>query len=247
MNPVLEVLGVGFRYGKREILRDLSLGVPAGSVTALLGRNGAGKSTLLRLALGILRPRAGSIRVDGIDPLRQRRRAAELIGYMPDQADVDEWMTPAELYRFLAPQYRRWDRAAVERLTDAFAIPLSRRFRELSRGESTKAMVVAAVAYQPRLLLLDEPFAGLDPLARRELLAEILSVLPCSSGATLVATHDLDVVARVADRVALLDEGRIVHEGTLAEVLSHGDREPANAPRRLEELFAVATKHGEAA
>jgi len=242
MNPSstpLSMKDVTRRFRRRVVLDRLSLEVPGASVCALLGPNGAGKSTLMRLALGLLRPDAGAIAVCGRDPVRQASWVRGAVGYVPDRPDVHDWMTPRELFGFLRPQYRVWNDGLVERLAQRFELPQDTRFRSLSRGEGAKAMLVAALAPEPRLLLLDEPFSGLDPVVRHELLQSLLEELAGGEQAALVATHDLDVAARIADRVIVLAEGRVSTSGSVAEVLGSED-EPGRLPHRLYHLLEDA-------
>lgn len=219
MNEIVSVEGLAKRFGAARVLEDVTFALPEGSVTVLLGENGEGKSTLLRLLMGLLRPDRGTLRVLGLDPLRQARAVRELVAYVPDAFDNPGWMTPRELFRFLRPQYPGWDQARAERLSGAWEVPLDRRFSALSRGQAARATVVAALAQSPRLLLCDECFAGLDPLARRDLLGGLLAELADLGVTTLAVTHDLDVAARLADRVLVLADGRIRRQGTLEEVL----------------------------
>ena len=232
MNEIVNVEGVGKCFGKTRVLADVSFALPARGVTVLLGENGQGKSTLLRLLLGLLKQDAGSLRVLGLDPVRDGRELRRLVGYVPDAPDNPAWMTPRELYRFLAPQYPRWNRERAERLSREWEIPLERAFKQLSRGQAARALLVAALAQSPRLLLLDECFAGLDPLARRDLLAGFLAELAEHEIATLAVTHDLDVAARMAERVLVLADGRVKCHGTLEEVL-RVEEEPARVARGL--------------
>jgi ABC-type multidrug transport system ATPase subunit len=237
MDTIVSVEGVAKQFGRMRVLENASFTLPARGVTVLLGENGQGKSTLLRLLLGLLKADGGTLRVLGLDPLTQGRELRQLVGYVPDQPDQPAWMTPGELYRFLAPQYRAWNRERVERLTAAWEIPLARRFAELSRGQAARALLVAALAQSPRLLLLDECFAGLDPLARRDLLSGFLAELAEAEIATLAVTHDLDIAARIAERVMVLAGGRIQRHGTVAEVLQL-EEEPARVSGQLLGLLA---------
>lgn len=232
MNEIATVEHLAKRFGKTRVLEDVSFTLPKRGVTVLLGENGQGKSTLLRLLLGLLKADGGSLRVLGLDPLKQGRELRQLVGYVPDQPDNPPWMTPRELFSFLAPQYPAWDGARVTRLSAAWEIPLTRPFKQLSRGQATRALLVAALGQSPKLLLLDECFAGLDPLARRDLLAGFLAELAESEIATLAVTHDLDVAARIAEYVLVLGDGRIRSQGTLASVLEV-EEEPARVARQL--------------
>ncbi|MBI5849676.1 MAG: ABC transporter ATP-binding protein [Planctomycetes bacterium] len=223
--------GLCFRYGKQTLLDGLTLEVPRGAVTVLLGENGAGKTTLMRLALGLLKPRAGTLRVLGLDPLRKPRAVRERVGFVPAEPDAPQWMSFDALCRFLRPQFPRWDDARADELAVRLRIPRTRPFRTLSRGEGMKAMLVAALAPQPELLLLDEPFAGLDPLARDEVLGGVIGALRDEGRAVLCTTHDLDAAARVADRVALLAQGHIVRAGALADFAGSGSAGSTEALR----------------
>jgi ABC-2 type transport system ATP-binding protein len=237
-------------FGRKRVLEALELELAPGQVTALLGENGAGKSTLLRLAIGVLKPDAGALVVNGFDPLRQPRKLRQSVGYVPDKPDAYDWMSVRDLCRFLRPQYPTWDSSYADSLVQSLRIPEKTSFKGMSRGEGMKAMLAAALAPRPPLLLLDEPFAGLDPLVREEVLRGVIGELRAGERTVLVATHDLDVVARIADRVAILAGGRIARHGTLAEVLGAaspadaaspagaGAAEPADAPSRLRDALA---------
>ena len=168
------------------------------------------------------------------------------VGYVPDAPDNPAWMTPRELYRFLRPQYPRWNQERVERLSATWKIPLVRKFKELSRGQAARALLVAALAQSPKLLLLDECFAGLDPLARRDLLSGFLAELAHQELPALAVTHDLDVAARIAERVLVLADGRIQTQGTLAEVLKI-DEEPSRVASQLLGVLDRARREKEVA
>jgi ABC-2 type transport system ATP-binding protein len=239
MNPVLEIHGLSKRFGAHVVLDVLDLDMPAGGTTVLLGANGTGKSTLIRLVLGLERPDAGSIRVCGLDPIRDAAAVRARIGFVPDRPDVYAWMTPRDLFTFLRPQYSRWDRKVESRIASRLELPLTTRFAELSRGEAAKAMLVAALAAQPDLYLLDEAFSGLDPLVRDDVLAAFLAEIDLTERAALVVTHELDLAARLADRVAVLADGRI-RSCTNAEELFE-DGEHGDQPRKLKNMLAEAT------
>ena len=239
MTPVLSIKDLEVRLGRRAVLSGVSLALERGTITSLLGPNGAGKSTLLRAALGVLRPAAGSVRVLGRDPRRGPARGA--IGYVPDHADAYPWMTALDLFRLVAPQHPGWDTARAHATAARLGVPLRTELARLSRGQAAKLLLTAALAHRPALLLLDEPFGGLDPGARDEVLAALLSEVRLEDQAVLVATHDLEVAARVSDRVGLLEDGRLAVLGTLEHVC--GARP---AVKGLRGLYAGARKGGRA-
>jgi ABC-2 type transport system ATP-binding protein len=241
MNAIVTADHLVKGFGKTRVLEDVSFTLPEKGVTVLLGANGEGKSTLLRLLLGLLKADAGELRVLGLDPIRDARALREQVAYVPDAPDNPSWMTPDELFRFLHPQYPSWRHEHALGLAGEWDVPLARPFKHLSRGQAARSMLAAALAQSPKLLLLDECFSGLDPVARRDLLAELLSELAREEVATLLVTHDLDVAVRVADRVLVLAGGRIVSEGTLEDALA-GDGEPGRLQSRMLGLLDRAQK-----
>ncbi len=232
----IDDLWLGFGR-KQQVLRGCSLQLEPGKVTVLLGQNGAGKSSLLRVLLGALRPDRGRVRLWGMDPLRHHRAVLQRIGYVPDVPDVYPWMTVQELGGFLQPHYPTWNSQRFAELGERLSVPQRTRFAAMSRGQGMKAMLVAALASEPELLLLDEPFAGLDPIVREEVLQGVLAGLGEDGRTVLCATHELELAARIADRIAVLRDGAITRHGTLAEVL--GDDEPAALPRALHKMLAA--------
>ncbi len=233
--PFLSVRGLAKRYRRHAVLHDIDLDLRVGETTVLLGTNGSGKSTLLRCLLGLERCDAREHTLLGEDPRRAGDRALLRVGYVPDHPDIYPWMTANELYRFLAPSYPSWSAERTEQLSARLAFPCDRPFRELSRGEAAKALLVAALAHDPKLVVLDEAFARLAPPVRDEVLELFLEEAPLEHGAALVATHDLELAARLADRVLLLDGGRLVADVTPDEL--HTRPGTSGLPQRLRELF----------
>ncbi|MAG55000.1 MAG: hypothetical protein CMJ83_01785 [Planctomycetes bacterium] len=236
---ILRCENVVKRFRRQTVLDGTDLDVQPGEVTVLLGPNGVGKSTLLRCAMGLVRPDGGSIRIAGIDPARNPGHAREKIGYVPDVPDVSAWMTLRDVYRICAAWYPSWDAAEASRLADVLAIPDRTPIATQSRGQGMKAMLAAALAIRPPLLLLDEPFAGLDPIAREDVLRGIIGELRDADRAVLCTTHDLDVASRIADRVAIMADGRIARHGTFEDVIERAP-ESARDVSRLRDAYVDA-------
>jgi ABC-2 type transport system ATP-binding protein len=237
-SSIFEAEGIVKRFRKKTVLDGLSLSLERGAVTVLLGVNGAGKSTLLRLALGVLRAEAGRLKVAGFDPIREPNPLRRAVGYVPDVPDAYGWMRIDEFFRFLRPHYPTWDDERARSLVESLRVPRKTRFGNMSRGEGMKAMLAAALAPNPELLLLDEPFSGLDPLAREDVLRGVIAELREGKRTVLCATHELEVAARIADRVAILANGRVAQHGTVDEVLGGS----SEAPRRMLEVMAAAVE-----
>lgn len=237
MNDILNIRGLKKTFSGREVLRGVDLELEADGITVLLGSNGAGKSTLLRCVLGLLKPSAGEVAVLGWSPLKHARKVRQGIGYVPDQADAYGWMTADDLFRFLRPQYPEWSEEREGRLCQRLNAPRKARFDAMSRGEAAKVMLAAALIPSPKLLLCDEPFARLAPPVREEVLSAFVEETPLPGGAVLLATHDLEVAARVADRVLVIDEGRIVHDCKVEELIAEHEGEPARLTASLRALY----------
>ncbi len=222
---------VTVRYRRRVVLDALDWSVPTRRVTVLLGANGSGKSTLLRLCIGAQHARAGRVRVLGFDPVTQRDAVLRSVGYVPDRADAPGSWTLEELLRFARAHHATWDDARAESWIDALRVPRRAKLRTMSKGESTKAMLVVATAFRPRLLLLDEPFGGLDPHAREDVLRALLNDLAEDGTGIVCSTHELDFARRFADDVAVLARGRITVgavESEAGEGEGDGDGDGAN-------------------
>ena len=224
-SPAVLLANVSFAYQRHAALTDVSLEVPRGSFTALIGPNGAGKSTVLRLLLGLLRPRQGEIRVLGERPGRGRQP----IGYVPQRVKIPSGFPLSAYEVALMGRYgglgllRRPGREDQQRVRDSLErVGMSAfaraRFTELSGGQQQRVLIARALCGQPRLLLLDEPTAGLDPAAQARFYALVCDLQRAEDLTLLCASHDLAVVSAHADRVILLDRS-VRAEGSPAEVL----------------------------
>ncbi len=218
MNPIVETQGLSRRYGPVEALRGLDLEIAPGGLLALLGCNGAGKTTAVKLMAGLIRPTAGSCRVFGVPSPRLGPAEWRRIAYVSDDQQLYGEMTVAELLAFVRPLYPSWDSNLEKQLHAILVLPSGRRVAHLSRGERAKLALLVSLAYRPRFVILDEPLSGLDPLARHELLAALLEITDQDEWTVLFSTQDVDDVERIADRVGILDRGRLRLEEGLHEL-----------------------------
>jgi ABC-type multidrug transport system ATPase subunit len=243
MDTVIEARGLTRSFQAVEAVRGLDLSVARGKAFALVGRNGAGKTTTIKLLAGLLRPTGGESRLLGTPSLALQPRDWRRIGYVSENQRLYEWLTGQELLAFARPLYPTWDRDLESRLVRKLALPLGRKVSRCSRGEKMKLALVLALAFRPALLVLDEPFAGLDPLAREELLAGLLEVTGQDSWSLFFSTHDVDEVERLADEVGFMDQGRLQLHEPLAALQGRFRRVhvslPAPLPAGFEEPAAL--------
>ena len=210
MVPVIEVVGLTHRYGRETALREVDLTVPEGALYALLGPNGAGKTTLLKILLGLLRPTAGRVSLLGKDLSHLTLRDRAAIGYVAEGQRLPGWMTLERLERYLAPLYPGWDFALASELRASFRLPGRRRLRAMSRGERMKAALLVALAPRPRLLIMDEPFTGMDALVKDELVRGLLASVAGEGCTVLLCSHDIGELEALADWAGFLDSGRLI-------------------------------------
>ena len=210
--------GLTMRFGRKDVLKSVDLDVRTGSVTAMLGRNGIGKSTLLRILVGFYAPTSGTARVLGLDPAKRGPDVRRLVGYVPDRLELPKWMTIDDHFRFLEPFYPTWDRSLVSEMLGRLQLDSSAKISTLSKGQRAKHALIAALAHRPELLLLDEPFSGLDPIVRHEVLSAVMGHLRDEGRTVIVVSHSMSDVERVADRIVVLDDGRITMDADLEDV-----------------------------
>jgi ABC-2 type transport system ATP-binding protein len=213
-DTVIEARGLAKDIGGRAILRDIDFEVEPGQVIGLLGKNGAGKSTLLDTLLGFALPSSGAARVFGEESARLSAAAKARIGFVPQQDELIGVMTGAQLLQLVASFHARWDRELIARLASGWSVPLDRRIGSLSGGERQKLATLLALGHRPELLVLDEPAASLDPVARRQFMQAVLEI--AGEGRTILySSHIVGDIERVASHVWIIKEGRIVWRGEL--------------------------------
>jgi ABC-2 type transport system ATP-binding protein len=227
---IIETNRLSRRYWRTEALRDLTLAVPTGSVFALLGSNGAGKTTAIKVLMNLLEPSGGEARVLGVDTRRLGEQERAQIGYISENQKLPLWMTVQQLLDYCRPFYPTWDRALEKTLLAQFDLPPARKLKHLSRGMLMKAALLSTLAYRPKLLVLDEPFSGLDPLARDDFVRGILEASELGDWTVLVSSHDIEEVERLADNIALLEGGRLKFSETTESLLGRFRRVEVTVP-----------------
>jgi ABC-2 type transport system ATP-binding protein len=240
--PVIRIDNLQKFFGDKppkEVLRGVDLAVEPGTVLGLLGQNGSGKSTLLKCCLGLLRPTAGSVTVLGDDAWNLSAETKARLGYVPQEAVSYPWMRVRQVIAYTAAFYPTWNHRLVAELCHRWRLPLEDRVGPLSVGQLQTLAIVLALGHEPELLILDEPVASLDPTARREFLRTLLEIIDDPRRTILFSTHITSDLERVASRVAILKDGRIVFHGELDELKDRVKRLRIAAPRELPPSFAV--------
>lgn len=202
--------GLSKRYGSQTVLDNVRLQVEPGAVLGLIGRNGAGKSTLIRALLGLIEPDSGSAWVFGQPALRMDDAAKARLSYVPQQPEALAWLTVGDMLDFVGQHYPRWDAGYVNDTLTRWQLPKDKLLGKLSPGERQRVAIIRSLASQPQLLVLDEPAAALDPVARRELLREIALRAGQSGTTVLFSTHIVSDLERVASHVALMHAGKLL-------------------------------------
>ena len=238
--PAIETVALSKRYGSTWGLQDCSIEVPEGCISALVGPNGAGKTTLLRLLVGLRRPTSGEARVLGRAPAQDGGFLAS-VGFLAQDIPLYRQLSAAEHLRIGAHLNGRWDAAGAEQRLTALRISLDRRVHSLSGGQRAQVALSLALAKRPRVLLLDEPLAALDPLARREFLTSLADVTVEGDATVVLSSHLVQDLERVCNHLILLSGSRVRLCADIDDVL--GAHRMLVGPRRntaeLERLFTV--------
>jgi ABC-2 type transport system ATP-binding protein len=248
MSVALETRNLGRRYGSHWALQGCTLEIPRGSVTALVGPNGAGKTTLLRLAVGLTRPSAGSVRVLGLDPQTDAAEALPRVGFLAQEHPLYPSFSVEEMLRVGRELNPGWDDEAARARIAELALPLKKKVRSLSGGQRAQVALTLALAKRPELLLLDEPVASLDPLARREFMQSVLEAVAERELTVVLSSHILADLERVCDHLVILATGRTQLVGPIEEIVaSHrlltGPRDEAEDVVRMHDV--VRESHAE--
>lgn len=217
-NNIIEVKNLERNYGSLKAVRGLNLSVPEGSITGMLGPNGAGKTTTLHILMGILRRHKGQVSVMGHDPQQNPVAVKKDTGFVMESPKGEPRFTVKQQLKFQKAFRPGWSDAFEEELLGLFSLKKDKPVYALSRGEQAKLALICALAFKPRLLVLDDPTSGLDPLARREFIDSIIRILAEEGSTVLFSTHQVDDIERVADRIVMIQEGREILSDTLEDI-----------------------------
>src|SRR3974390_1139814 len=194
-------------FRRVEALAGLTLSVPEGAAYALVGPNGAGKTTAIKVLMNIIAATSGRAEVLGLDSVQLRGEHFTSIGYVSENQELPEWMRVQDLLGYLRPFYPAWDRGLEQSLVRQFSLPLDRRLRHLSRGMRMKAALASSLAYHPKLIVLDEPFTGLDPLVRDELIQGLID--RAEECTIFISSHDLAEIESFSTHIGYLEQGKL--------------------------------------
>jgi len=216
-HPV-DVTDLSRRFKRVQALDKVTLHVPKGQVFGLVGENGAGKTTFLKHLLGLYRAMSGTVRVFGMDPVKVPEKVLARIGYLSEDRDLPDWMRISELMWYQQSFYPSWDETFADELLQTFGLDPAAKVGKLSRGKRAQAGLLIALAHRPDLLILDEPSSGLDPVVRRDILSAIIRTVADEGRTLIFSSHLLDEVERVADSVAMINNGAIAMNDTLENI-----------------------------
>jgi len=237
---IVEAKGLGKRFGQNRVLDDLDLSITRGMVVGLLGTNGSGKSTLIKCLLGLLKPTSGTASILGEDSWNLSGEAKARLGYVPQDVKLYPWMTASQVISYTAAFYPKWDFTLTDDLVRRWELPADQRIGPLSPGQLQKLGLILALGHRPELLVLDEPVAALDPIARREFLKSLLEVTQDEQHTVLFSTHITSDLERVASHVALLKAGKLALFEDLDSVKDRVKRLRIRAAEPLPKTFAVS-------
>ena len=209
MKNCIEIKGLCKSYGDFS-LNNINLTLPGGSILGLIGENGAGKTTTIKCILNLIGRDAGEITLLGRDNIREERLAKQDVGLVLDECFFHDTLRPRDMSKILAPAYKTWDESLYRDYLDKFGLPEKKFIKEFSRGMKMKLSLSAALAHRPRLLILDEATAGLDPVVRDEILDEFLGFIQDEDHAILMSSHITSDLEKVADYIAYIHQGEVV-------------------------------------
>ena len=243
----IEIESLTVNYGASSILNGLSLEVPVGSIFGFLGANGAGKTTTIKTLLGFRPPRSGSARVLGYDIVSQQREIHRSVGYVSETSSLYDFLRVSQLCDLSRDMHQRWNQGVVDRYLQMFEVPLNKPIKHFSKGMKSQLALCLALGNDPDLLILDEPTAGLDPIARQVFLTTLVREVAAAGKTVFFSSHILSEIEAIADRLAVLQHGTIVLSDELDQLrdmqkmlrLAYVEQPPAEEMATLRSLSRV--------
>jgi len=235
---------VSFAYQRdQNVLKEITFSLEEGEVAGLIGRNGAGKTTLIHITMGILHPNQGSVNVLGKNPGVNPVEVKLNIGFVSEDQVLPNFLTVSEVLNLYQTLYEHWDVRMAEQLLEQFDLHLSDKISSISKGQARQVALLCAIAHKPKLLLLDEPAGGLDPLTRREFLETSLQFLSDYGSTILFSSHYMQDIERLANRVILLHDGQIFFDHSLDELIENFSLAiiPKTSEKKVESLKKLDT------
>ncbi len=218
MSALIQLNNLQRQLGGVSILKGITAEVFPGQVIALLGKNGAGKTTLLETLLGFAFPSCGEARISGVDATQIDGTIKQRIGFVPQQTELLQGQTAAEHLALFKSFRAHWNQHLVDKLVAEWLLPMDLRVGKMSVGQQQKLSILLAMAHEPELLILDEPVASLDPIARRQFLQQLVEIAADENRAVIFSTHIISDVERVANQVWMMRDGHLVYQGGLDEL-----------------------------
>jgi ABC-2 type transport system ATP-binding protein len=210
---IIETQNLTKKFWRHEAVLGVNLTVTEGSICALVGANGAGKTTLMRVLVDVLGPDEGSARVLGVDSRRLTSHDRQRIGYLTESQKLPDRLSAAQYFDYLRALYTTWDRSLETQLREQFQLPPKRSIGKLSHGMRMKVMLIGVLAFRPKLLILDEPLSGLDPLVRDEVMAGLLS--QAGDTTILISSHELSEIEGCTTHIAFMVRGRVIMQESM--------------------------------
>ncbi len=234
----IEIEGLKFAYSRNEVLKGVDLQVPQGSIFGFLGRNGTGKTTTIKLLLGLLKPRGGTCRIQGIDPQNDEIAVRRTVGYMAEDQQMYGWMRIGQIVEWVASFYPGWDDKLTTQLLEMLELPTKSKVKTLSKGQNSRLALLLALGHKPEVVILDDPTLGLDPIARKDFLRHVIELLQTNGVTVFFSSHLLYEIEPVADHVAILDNGVII-KAAKTELLRESVRKFVLCPKPEIDLSSI--------
>ena len=216
--PAIKIEGLHFSYGRKKVLRGVDLEVPVGSIFGFLGRNGSGKTTTIKILLGLLKPDAGVCKIGGLDSQKDTMAVRRSVGYMAEDQQMFGWMKLEQIIKWVGSFYPGWDEKFAREMVDLLELPRDTRVKNLSKGQNSRLALLLALGHRPKIVILDDPTLGLDPIARKDFLRYVIGLLQSNGVTVFFSSHLLYEIEPVADYVAILEDGVIVKTGKTDEL-----------------------------